>query len=180
MEFSEVARGRRAVRKFQPRLVPDAEVEFLIDLARHAPSSLNGQPWHFVILKSAESKAALVEIKNKFCPSEKQAFPANFLLQAPIIILVCVEKCRSFGREVENSVLAASLIMLGAHSRGLGTVYMSAYMSDEPQLSAAIRKEFNIPDGFAPITVIPLGYPDETPQAKELRPVKEIIHFERF
>ena len=141
---------------------------------------MNGQPWHFVIVKSATSKAALVEIKNRFCPPEKQAYPADFLLQAPIIILVCVEKSRSFGREIENSVLAASHIMLGAYSRGLGTAYMSACMSNEPKLSEAIRMELGIPAGFAPVSILPLGYPDEIPPAKELRPLKEIIHFDHF
>jgi nitroreductase len=180
MEFSEVVRGRRSVRKFQNRPVPDSEVEFLIDLARHAPSSMNGQPWHFVIVKSADTKAALVEIKNRYCPPEKQAYPADFLLKAPLIIIVCVEKSRSFGREIENSVMAASLLMQGAHSRGLGTVYMSAYMSSEPKLSKAIQKELGLPAGFAPVSILPLGYPDEIPRAKELRPVKEIIHFDQF
>jgi nitroreductase len=180
MKFSEVVRGRRAVRKFQDRPVPESEVEWLLDLARHAPSSMNGQPWHFVIVKSAKSKAALVEIKNRFCPSEKQAYPADFLLKAPIVILVCVEKSRSFGREIENSVLAASHIMLGAYSHGLGTVYMSAYMSNEPKLTEAIRNELEIPAGFTPVSILPLGYPDEIPQAKELRPLQEIIHFDHF
>ena len=141
---------------------------------------MNGQPWHFVIIKSEKSKKALVEIKNKFCPPEKQAFQADFLLKAPLIIIVCVEKSRSFGREIENGILAASVIMLGAHSRGLGSVYMSAYISDEPKLSEAIRVVLGLPEGFAPVSILPLGYPDEIARPKELRPLKEIIHFEQF
>ena len=180
MEFSKVVRGRRSVRKFQNRAIPDSEVELLVDLARHAPSSMNGQPWHFVIVKSDQTKAALPEIKNRFCPPEKQAYQADFLLKAPLIIVVCVEKNRSFGREIENGILAASIIMLGAHSRGLGTVYMSAYISDEPKLSEAIRKELGLPEGVAPVSILPLGYPDEIPQPKELRPFKETIHFDQF
>jgi nitroreductase len=180
MEFSKVVTGRRSVRKYQDRIVPHSEVELLVDLARHAPSSMNGQPWHFVIVKDHKTKAALVEIKNRFCPPEKQAYLADFLLKAPLIIVVCVEKNRSFGREIENGLLAASIVMLGAHSRGLGTVYMSAHISDEPKLSEAIRKELGIPAGFAPVSILPLGYPDEIPQPKELRPLKEIIHFDQF
>ena len=172
--------GRRSVRKYQDRIVPDSEVELLVDLARHAPSSMNGQPWHFVIVKDDKAKAALVNIKNSFCPPEKKAYQADFLLKAPLIMVVCVEKKRSFGREIENGILAASIIMLGAHSRGLGTVYMSAYISDEPKLSEAIRKELRLPEGFTPVSILPLGYPDQIPQPKELRPLKEIIHFDSF
>jgi nitroreductase len=180
MDVSIAVKGRRSVRKYQNRAIPDSEVEFLIDLARHAPSSMNGQPWHFIIVKNGKTKAALVEIKNRFCPPEKQAFQADFLLKAPLIIVVCVKKNRSFGREIENGILAASIIMLGAHSHQLGTVYMSAYISDEPKLSEAIRKELGIPEGVAPVSILPLGYPDEIPQPKELRPLQEIIHFDQF
>jgi nitroreductase len=180
MEFSNAVRGRRSVRKYQDRAIPDAEVEFLVDLARHAPSSMNGQPWHFVIVKEDKIKAALAGIKNKFCPPEKQAYQADFLRKAPLIMVVCVEKSRSFGREIENGILAASTIMLGAHTRGLGTVYLSAYITDEPKLSEAIRNELGLPEGFVPVSILPLGYPDENPQPKELRPLEVIIHFDQF
>ena len=180
MEFCEVVKGRRSIRKYREQAIPNAEVEFLIDLARHAPSSMNGQPWHFVIVRNGRSKAALAGIKNRFCPPEKQAYQADFLRAAPLIIVICVERSRSFGREIENGILAASLIMLGAQSRGLGSVYMSAYLAEEPKLSEAIREELGIPETFAPVSILPLGYADEIPAPKELRPVREIIHFEKF
>jgi len=180
MQFSKVVKERRSIRKYRDQSIPDSEVEKLVDLARHAPSSMNGQPWHFVIVRNGKSKAALAEIKNRFCPPEKQAYQADFLRMAPLIIVICVEKSRSFGREIENGILAASIIILGAQSRGLGSVYMSAYASEEPKLSEAIQKELGIPETFAPVSILPLGYADEIPPAKKLRPLKEIIHFEQF
>ena len=180
MEFSNVVKGRRSIRKYREQSIPDSEVEILIDLARHAPSSMNGQPWHFVIVRNGKSKAALAEIKNKFCPPEKQAYQADFLRTAPLIMVICVDKSRSFGREIENGILAASTIMLAAQSRGLGSVYMSAYLTEEPKLSAAIREELGIPEAFAPVSILPLGYADEIPTPKDLRPLREIIHFEQF
>jgi nitroreductase len=180
MEFSSAIKGRRSVRKYQDRAIPDSEVEVLVDLARQAPSSMNGQPWHFVIVKDDKTKAALAEIKNRYCPPEKQAYQADFLRKAPLIMVICVENNRSFGREMENGILAAAIIMLAAHSRGLGSVYMSAYAAEEPKLSAAIRSALGIPEGFAPVSILPMGYPDEIPQAKELRPLKEIMHIDYF
>jgi nitroreductase len=180
MEFSKVVKERRSIRKYREQPVPDSEVEILIDLARHAPSSMNGQPWHFVIVRSDKSKAALAAIKNKFCPPEKRAYQADFLRTAPLIIVICVEKSRSFGREIENGILAASIVMLAAQYRGLGSVYMSAYLTEEPKLSDAIREELGIPERFAPVSILPLGYADEIPTPKDLRPLREIIHFEQF
>ncbi len=180
MEFSKVVKGRRSIRKYQDRIVRDSEVERLLDLARRAPSSMNGQPWHFVIVKDDKTKRALTEIKNRFCPAEKQAYAADFLRTAPVIIVVCVDKSRSFGREIENGMLATSIILLGAQSRVLGSVCMMAYNSNEPKLSEEIRKELNIPYGIEPVSILPLGYPNEISKPKELRPFKEIIHIEHF
>jgi nitroreductase len=180
MEFAEVVKKRRAIRRYRDAAIPEAEIEQLLDLARLAPSSMNGQPCHFVVVQNRETKAALVRIKNRFCPPEKQAFPADFLENAPAIVVICVDQAKSFGREVENAVLAASCVLLGAHSMGLGSVYLSAYMASEPGLSREIRQLLNIPAGIAPISILPLGYPDETPRPKELRALKEIMHLERF
>ena len=180
MEFSKVVKERRSIRKYQDRSISDSEVEALLDLARHAPSSMNGQPWHFVMVRSDKVKAALVEIKNEFCPPEKKAFQADFIRTASVVIVICVEKSRSFGREVENGILAASILMLAAQDRGWGTVFMSAYVPDEPKLAEAIRKELGIPEEYAPISMLPLGYPDEIPKPKDLRPLKEILHFDKF
>jgi len=180
MDFDEAVIGRRSIRRYQDRPIPSEEIEALLELARHAPSSMNGQPWHFVIVKDPRTKAALAEIKNRFCPPEKQAFQADFILAAQAIIVICVEKGRSFGREVENGILASSILMLAAQSRGLGSVYMSAYIPDEPKLSQVLRQLLGIPEVIAPISMLPLGYPDEVPSPKVLIPLKEIIHFEHF
>jgi nitroreductase len=180
MEFAEVVKGRRSIRSYQDRSVSDSDIEQMIDLARHAPSSMNGQPWHFVIVKDPQTKNTLAEIKNRYCPKEKQAYSADFLKEAAVIIVVCVDKAKAFDREVENALLASSYIMLSAHNEGIGSVYMSAYAADEPKIAEEIRKELNIPIGIAPISILPMGYPNQSAPPKELRRLQEMIHFERF
>ena len=180
MEIEQVIRRRRSIRKFQKRDIPNYIIQELLDLARYSPSSMNEQPWHFIIIKEDSVKKKLVEIKNKYCPEEKKMYRADFLQDAASIILVSVDKEKSHDREIENGILAASIILLGAHSRGLGSVYLSAYSADEPGISREIRELLEIPQNFEPITIIPLGYPDEIPKPKELRSLEEIIHYERF
>ena len=102
------------------------------------------------------------------------------MLNAPVVIVVCVERRKSFDREVENGVLATANIMLQAYSKGLGTVYMSAYRTGEPRISEEIRAALGIPHDIDPITIIPLGYPDESPEPKEIRPLEEIVSYEAF
>lgn len=183
MELAEVMKGRRSSRSYQDRSISESDIEQLLDLARYAPSSMNGQPWHFVIVRNQQTKRTLADIKNKYCPKEKQAYPADFMEKAAAVIVVCVDKARSFGREVENALFASAYIMLGAHNLGLGSVYLSAYAASEPKMSEEIRKELNIPAGIEPISILPMGYPNESslpPPPKGLCGLKEMTHFERF
>ena len=180
MELEETIKGRRTIRKYQNKNIPDSIIEELLDLARCAPSSMNGQPWHFIVIKKNKTKKLIMEIKNKYSPPEKRFYKADFLQDAPVVIVVCVDKQKSYIREIENGILATANIMLGAYSRGLGSVYMSAYTKDEPKVSEEIKQILGIPQNVEPISIIPLGYPDEIPEPKELRPIEEMIHYERF
>ena len=180
MDLKEAIEGRRSIRKFLDRDIPDSVIEKLLALAINAPSSMNGQPWHFIVVRKEKVKIKLVEIKNKYCPIEKQSYKADFLLKTPVIIVVCVDKQNSFEREVENGVLATANLILGAYSRGLGSVYLSAYRNGEPTISEEIRRALKIPQNLDPITIVPLGYPDEVPEPKILRPVEDMISYETF
>ncbi|NWG03422.1 MAG: nitroreductase family protein [Syntrophaceae bacterium] len=180
MELKEAIRGRRSIRKYLNRDIPNSVIEELLILAIQAPSSMNGQPWHFIVIREDKIKKRLVEIKNKYCPIEKQSYRADFLSKAPVIIVVCVDKQNSYEREVENGVLATANLMLGAYSRGIGSVYLSAYRHGEPRISEEIREVLNISQELDPITIVPLGYPDEIPEPKNIKPLKEMISYETY
>jgi len=180
MNIDETIKGRRSIRRYQGRDIPDSMIRELLELATHAPSSMNGQPWHFIVVRAEKTKKRLVEIKNKYCPVEKQMYQADFLQKAPVIIVVCVDKQNSYDREVENGVLATANLMFGAYSRGLGSVYLSAYRNGEPGISDEIRQALGIPKHILPITLIPLGYPDEIPEPKILRSLEDMISYETF
>jgi nitroreductase len=180
MEIDKAIRRRRSIRKYQGRDISNSVIEELLGLAICAPSSMNGQPWHFIIIRDKTIGEQLVEIKNKYCPVEKREYQADFLRQAPVIIMVCVNKEKSFDREIENGVLAAANLMLGAYSRGIGSVYLSAHRVGEPNISREIRNILNIPNGVDPISLIPLGYPDEIPETKNFIPLEKAISYETF
>lgn len=180
MLFEEVIRRRRTVREFADKPVSDQVLEEILSMAQQAPSSMNGQPWFFIVVRNRETMTKLVELKNYFCPPEKQEFEADFILKAPAVIFVCVDKEKSFDRGVENAVLATAYILLGACSRGLSGVYMSAYRSDKPEIADSFRELLNIPDDLDPVTIIPLGYPVVDPPAKVIAPLSEVMSYESF
>lgn len=180
MEIDETIRGRRSIRNYQGRDIPDSVIKEIVGLTAHAPSSMNGQPWHFIVIRTENIKKQLVEIKNRYCPVEKQDYRADFLRKAPVIIIVCADSKKSYDREIENGVLATAILMFAAHSRGLGSVYLSAYRKGESGISQEIRNLLDIPQHIDPITIIPLGYPDEIPEPKVLRNIEDIISYETY
>ncbi|MGO8988714.1 MAG: nitroreductase family protein [bacterium] len=180
MEIDDIIKGRRSIRKYQDKDIPDSVIKELLDLATYAPSSMNGQPWYFIVIRAGRIKEQIVEIKNRYCPVEKQDYKANFLRKAPVIIVVCVDKEKSYDREIENGVLATANLMLGAYSKGLGSVYLSAHRIGQPKISQELKQVLNIPQNIDPITLIPLGHPDETPEPKIVGPLEERIFYETF
>jgi nitroreductase len=152
----------------------------LLDLARRAPSSMNGQPWHFVVVRDLAIKQRLADIKNRYCPPEKKAFPADFVARAPVVVVICVEVGRSHDRVLENGVLAAGYLLLAARSAGLGSVYLSARTARRPALRAEIKKLLRIPTAVEPVAIVPLGFPAKRRDPKTLRDLRAMIHDERF
>ncbi|MBW2647977.1 MAG: nitroreductase family protein [Deltaproteobacteria bacterium] len=118
METIDCIKTRRSRRLFTDKEVYDEIITTLIDCAVNAPSSMDCQPWHFIIVKNKESKLKLARLKEE---GNQQ-----HILTAPISIVVCVDINKSPGRWIEDGVTATENILLGAHDIGLGSVYVTA------------------------------------------------------
>ena len=180
MTFQDTVRTRRSIRRYANRSVPDEMLVEILDLARHAPSSMDGQPCLFVVVRDPALKARIVALKNAACPPGKRAFPADFLLEAPVVVAVCVDRDRAHDRLRENGVLATGHLLLAAHAAGLGGVYLSAYESHGDGLSRDLAAVLGLPVSVEPVTLVPLGFPAETPSPKALRPLDGLVHHERY
>lgn len=179
--LDEALRGRRSIRSYDAREVPDALVLEILDLARHAPSSMDGQPCCFIVVRDQDARRQLAGIKNARCAAAKRArYPADFLVLAPVVVTVCVERNRAHGRGRESGILAAGYLLLAAHSRGLSAVYMTAYQSHDPGLEKDIRELLDLPSEVEPVALVPIGFPAIAPAPKELRPLAELVHHEIF
>lgn len=62
MNLSQIAKTRYTTKAYDPaRKIPAEQVTHLQTLLRHAPSSVNSQPWHFVIASTDEGKARIAK-----------------------------------------------------------------------------------------------------------------------
>jgi nitroreductase len=173
MELSEAIKGRRSIRAFRNKAVPEEIVEKLIDAASWAPSAGNIQPWEFVIVRKSAVKKNLAQA----------ALNQTFVEEAPVVIVVCADEERSSmgygvrGRTlycIQDTAAATQNILLTAYSLGLGACWIGAFHEDEA------KKALNAPEGIRPVGIIPVGYPDEVPSRRYRRPLSQIMHHETF
>lgn len=62
IDIARIATTRHTCKAFDPaKKISDADIAALRTVLRHAPSSVNSQPWHFVIAASEAGKAQLAE-----------------------------------------------------------------------------------------------------------------------
>jgi nitroreductase len=173
MDVLNAIKGRRSIRAFQRKTVPEEIVEKLIDAARWAPSAGNIQPWEFIIVQKQEIKRRLAEA----------ALEQSFIEEAPVVIVVCAdEKRSSIGYGIRGRVLyciqdtAAAIqnILLAAYSLGLGACWVGAFKEEEA------REILKTPREIRPVAMIPVGYPDESPLPRNRRSLSQIIHRDTF
>jgi nitroreductase len=70
-ELERVIRERRSIRKFLPRPVPRALIQEALELARHAPSNSNVQPWQVFFAV----EGALARVKEALLAEARQGVP---------------------------------------------------------------------------------------------------------
>src|SRR4030042_1875622 len=59
MEFMDVIRKRRSIRRYKPDPVPEEEIKYIMEAARLAPSWANTQCWRFVVVTDPAVKEDL-------------------------------------------------------------------------------------------------------------------------
>lgn len=170
MEFLDVVAGRHSVRDFAEHEVPRDVIRALVDVACHAPSAMNEQPWHFHVVVG-ESRAMLGQVMAgstvylqdymEVLGPEHYEFVVRWYTDlggAPAVVVVTIPHAEddftranrliSVGCAIENFLLAA-------FERGLAAcnITFSYYVRDE------IAQALEIPDRSQVVALIALGYP---------------------
>lgn len=174
MNTIDCIKTRRSRRLFQDKDVPDEIIKQILECGIAAPSSMDCQPWHFIITKDKEKLEKLAELKKQD--------GHNHILTAPVSIIVCVDLGKSPSRYVEDGVTAVQNMLLAIHEMGLGSVYLSASKLTEPEAAQKVRDIFSIPKNIMPVTILPLGYinSSETLDEKNLVDLDNAVHHDKW
>ena len=166
MDVLEAIYTRRSIRRYSKKEIENKIVDKIIHAGMYAPSAVNKQPWHFIVITDKTIKAKL-----------KSAYTAERIQQAPVLIVCCVDSLVSWKRhdgkdygEVDGAIAMQNLVLM-ASELGLGTCWIANF--DEKILKAVL----GIPDSVSVVAMTPLGYADEKKGAVEDRkPIDEILH----
>ena len=151
---------RTSVRDYEARPVEKEKIEKMLRAAMAAPTAMNKQPWHFVVVDQRNVLDALAGT-NPY---------AKMLKKAPLAIVVCGNTDKMIeggGRDfwIQDASAATENLLLAAHAMGLGAVWTGAYPSEERCIS--ISKVLSLSDNLIPLNMIVVGYPAEQPQPKQ-------------
>ena len=169
MEILEAIRGRRSVRNFQKKDIPQKIVDKLIDALIWAPSAGNLQARKFFFLQDAKLKEDIA------CAALNQ----DFIAEAPLVIVGCTDS-RISGRYGERGKYLYSIqdvavsimgMMLVAHENGLGTVWVGAFREEE------VFDLLNLPGNLRPVSIVPVGYPVKIPSPPPRVSREEAVEF---
>ena len=160
---------RFSVRKFKNIPIEENKLSAIIKAAQLSPSAKNVQPWKLVVIKDSKMREQLPEI----CKGQK------FVSQAPVTIAVCcnnldyIMTCGQKTASVDGAIVGAQ-ISLQAVELGLGTCWIGAFYQDK------MAKLINLPKDYEVIALFPIGYPDIKKGNRNLKPLDEIVVYDRF
>jgi len=163
-EVLKTIRTRRTIRRFKSDSIKDEQLQTILEAGRWAPSFSNLQPWRFIVIKNAGIKGALDEAAKK----DVLHLGIN---EAPVVILVCVDRRIDPLHAIEAGSAAAQNMTLAACSLGLGAGWIGIWGTEA---EASIQKLFKLPETVRAVSLLPVGLPDETPEGIR-KPLKEFI-----
>jgi nitroreductase len=195
MEFSEVLRHRRMVRRFDQRPVPGEVVDRIVDVGRRAPSAGFSQGLELLVLDTPETVSEFWDITRDpdfgWDPDEVAVGPTVIVLPLPdprrYIERYSQPDKIDFGMDDEanwpvkfweiDAAMASMLMLLAAVDEGLGGWFFGITHGER-----ALLDRFGVPAHLRPIGIMGFGYRAEDESAtgswrsRRRRPLEEQIH----
>lgn len=179
MQLNNVMQGRRSIREFSDKDIPESVIDNLVSIAASAPSGAHKQPWHFAVIRSNDIKKKIREAAEKEeytnyhgrmsqeWLQDLKKFETNwekeFLTTAPYLIVVFkksydieVSGEKSKNYYVNESVgIACGFLLAAIHQLGLVS------LTHTPSPMNFLADLLNRPSNEKAYLLIPVGYPAE-------------------
>ncbi len=164
MEVFDAVRTVLAVRQFQDKPVPKEVVNQIVESAHLTASSINGQPWHFIVVQDKEMLKQL----------GAHARSGPYIAQAPLAIVVGTEPS-PYG--LSDTSRAIQSMILTAWAQGVGSNWVG-FSGGLKQINPLL----GAPPEIDIVAILPFGYPVSSigKGKKKRKPIGEVVHRERW
>jgi 5,6-dimethylbenzimidazole synthase len=198
-----VIESRRDVRAFRTDSIATDTLAQILGAAHHAPPVGLMQPWNFIVIRDAATKArvkALFEVQNELAVANYTGARADLygslklegIDKAPINLCVTCDRTRSgphvLGRntvvdtDLYSTCCAVQNLWLAARVEGVGVGWVSILDYDD------LRPILGIPATVVPVAYLCIGYPREFLDEPELHrrgwetrlTLEQIVYQERW
>jgi nitroreductase len=163
MEVFEAVRTVLAVRAYQDKPLPPEAVRRIVEAGWLTASSMNGQPWHFIVVENRETLQKLAGL----------ARSGPYIAQAPLAIVVAIEKTTY---AVSDASRAIQSMILTAWNEGIGSNWVGFLGLEK------VNPLLSLPDTLEVLAIVPFGYPVKVGGRgrKKRKLFSEVAHRERI
>ena len=161
MELEKVIEERFSVRKFSTKKVEKDKLDRILHYGNLAPTAKNIQPQRIYVVESEEG----LEKINKV---------SRCVYNAQTVLVICSDMETVYKDEfgdtadIDSSIVLTHM-MLEAYNLGVDSVWVDLFDHIK------IKEEFNIPENYKPVAIMPLGYREEGVEPSILHNTKKEI-----
>jgi nitroreductase len=195
MEFRDVVRRRRMVRRFDRRPVPRETIDGIIDIGRRAPSAGFSQGLELLVLDTPDTVAEFWQLTQ----DPEFGWDPDDIAVGPTVIVIPLPDAHRYTQRYSqpdkiafrmddeanwpvrfwdiDAAMAAMLMLLAAVEEGLGGWFFGITHGERELLD-----RFGVPPDLRPIGILGFGYraADEEPSGswmkRRRRPLEEQVH----
>ena len=176
MEIRECIMGRRSIRRFNGKSIPEETLREIVEEASFSPSWKNTQIVRYVVVKDKELKEKISKCTTIWAGNEPIINSCDALVCVTVIKGRCgFERDGSYSTyrkdtwQMFDAGIASQTFCLSAHAHGIGSVILGLFDAD------SINELLNLPEDRELVALIPIGYPAETPVAPKRKSVDDLL-----
>ncbi len=170
MELEQAIRTRRTHKAFAPEAVAAETLDELFELARWAPNHHLSNPWRFRVV-GTQTRERLRQLADAAKPGS-----AAKLDRAPTLVVVSAQVASESPQDREDllaGAVAAYIVLLAAHARGLAGYWRTLALLDEPPC----RGLLGIGETERIIGLLNLGYPRQEQRVPARSSTTEVVTY---
>ncbi|MFW9872908.1 MAG: nitroreductase family protein [Candidatus Thorarchaeota archaeon] len=151
---------RRSIRAFQDKLIPENEIEMILEAGRWAPSASNRQPWEFLVIKNRDVLKKIARVTGY----------GWFIAEASFAVAIVGKPRISSKWYVIDTSLVSMNMMLMAWALGIGTCWIGSMNKGKAKQILGLSANDDL------LTVLPFGYiQGGIPEPTNRKPLNKII-----